>query len=254
MRIRRLLLIHPSRSTRALIMKYVYSELSDIEILEAESGRQALEEMVASGFDIIVCSDQLKDMDITELKTSLQATPANGHTPLVVISESESGHVRNELASRGFDRVVQIRVRPADLIYKINTLCDPRHWRRDTRYHIPGMGAVIGKHNQKIEAFLINISIGGILVEMTTDHPELLMRDGVEITLKISLPDGLDGIEGLKAKLLRLESVLWKPDFTPVVLRATFVFSELQEAHRKKLEELLKLAQADKSLATVMES
>jgi len=248
MRIRKLLLIHPSRSTRALIKKYVYSELSDIEILEAEDGRQALEDMATSGFDIIVCSDQLKDMGVTELKTNQQAIPTNGHTPLVIISESESNHVRNELVSQGFDRVVQIRIRPADLIHKINTLCDPRHWRRDTRYHIPGMAVVICKHNQKTEAFLINISMGGILVEMSTDQPELLMRDGVEITLKISASDGLDGIEGLKAKLSRLESVQWKPDLTPAVLRATFVFSELQAAHRKKLAALLQTAQADKSL------
>jgi len=210
--------------------------------------------MVPNGFDIIVCSDRLKDMGITELKINQQATSTNGRTPLVIISESESSHARNELVSQGFDRVVQIRVRPADLIHKINTLCDPRHWRRDTRHHIPGMAVVIGNHNQKIEAFLINISMGGILVEMTTDHPEFLMKDGVQITLKISVSDGLDGIEGLKAKLLRLESVQWKPDLTPAVLRATFVFSELQDIDRHKLEELLQMAQTDKFSATEVEA
>lgn len=246
MRIRRLLLVHSSRSTRALIKKYVYSELSDIEISEAENGRQALEEMVPNRFDIIICSDQLKDMEIAELKTNQQATPVNGHTPLIIISESESSHVRNELVSRGFDRVVMIRIRPADLIDKINTLCDPRNWRRDTRYHIPGMGVSIQLHNQKVEAFLINISMGGILVELAVARPDLLMKDGVRITLRIPVADGLDGVEGLKAKVLRIESVQWRPDLTPAVLRATFVFNELQEAHREKLAQLLQTAQADK--------
>ncbi len=246
MRIRKLLLIHPSRSIRGLIKKYVYAELSDIEIIEAESGRQALEQMAPDGFDIIICTDQLKDMSVTELKTNQQVTAANGHTPLIIISESESNHVRNELVAQGFDRVVQIRVRPADLINKINVLCNPRDWRQDTRYHIPGMNVTIGMRQQKAQVFLINLSMGGLLVEMRTNQPDLLMRDGVDITLKIPVADGLDGVDGLKAKLLRLESVKWNPDLTPSVLRATFIFQELTNVQRCKLEELLQTAQADK--------
>jgi CheY-like chemotaxis protein len=253
MRIRKLLLIHPSRSIRALIKKYVYAELSDIEIIEAESGWPALEQMVSDGFDIIVCTDRLKDMGLTELKTNQQTTPANGHTPLIIISESESNHHRNELVAQGFDRVVQIRVRPADLIHKINDVCNPRNWRLDTRYHIPNMDVTIGAHQRKVQAFLINISMGGLLVEMRTDQPDLLLRDGVDITLKIHLADGLNGIEGLKAKLLRLESIKWNPDLTPAVLRATFIFAALEDAQRNKLEALFQLAQADKPLAAEVE-
>ena len=246
MRIRKLLLVHPSRSIRALIKKYVFAELSDIDIFEAESGRQALEQMVPDGFDIIICTDLLKDMAVTELKTNQQATAANGHTPLIIISESESNHVRNELVAQGFDRVVQIRVRPADLIHEINALCNPRDWRRDTRYHIPSMDVTIGMYQQQIQVFPINISMGGLLVEMHTDQPDLLLKAGVDITLKIPVADGLDGVEGLKAKLLRLESVKWTPDLTPAVLRVTFIFQELTTAQRCKLEELLQSAQADK--------
>jgi len=248
MRIRKLLLVHPSRSIRALIKKYVYAELSDIEIIESESGRQALEQMLPDGFDIILCSDQLKDMSVTELKTNQRATAANGHTPLIIISESESNHVRDELVAQGFDRVVQIRVRPADLIHKINALCNPRDWRRDTRYHIPGMNVTIGMHQQKVQVFLINISMGGLLVEMHTDQPDLLLKAGVDITLKIPVANGLDGVEGLKAKLLRLESVRWDSDLTPSVLRATFIFQELTNTQRGKLEVLLQTAQTDKLL------
>lgn len=254
MRIRKLLLIHPGRSIRGLITKYVYAELSDIEIIEAENGRQALEQMARQRFDIVACTDRLKDTELMDLKTQQQATPANKDTPFVVVSESESAHTRNDLVARGFDHVVQIRVRPADLVLKINKLCDPRNWRRDTRYHIPSMRVTINMHQHAVEAFLINISMGGLLVELTTDLPHLLMQNGVRITLRIPLTGGPFTIEGLNGKLLRLEMVKWTPDLVPAAMRATFMFEALSAASRNKLQELFQMAKEDGLLATEIQN
>jgi CheY-like chemotaxis protein len=250
MRIRKLLLVHPSRSIRGLIKKYVYGELSDIEIVEAENGRQAIDQMAAQRFDIVACTDRLKDMALADLKPRQDTTPANRSTPFVVVSESESAHTRNELVSQGFDHVVQIRVRPADLILKIDKLCDPRNWRRDSRYHIPSMRVTIHLEQHTMEAFLINISLGGILVELTTDLPHLLMQNGVEIDLQIPLPGGPFTIEGLKGKLLRLEMIKWTADLVPSAMRATFIFEALGAASRNKLQELFQIARKDGLLAT----
>jgi CheY-like chemotaxis protein len=250
MRIRKLLLVHPGRSIRGLITKYAYAELSDIDIIEAESGRQALEEMAVQRFDIVACTDLLKDMDLMDLMTQQRETPLNSRTPFVVISESESGHTRNALVSRGFEHVVQIRVRPADLVLKINKLCDPRNWRRDTRYHIPRMRVTINMHQHAIEAFLINISLGGILVELTTDLPHLMMQSGVQITLRTPLAGGQFTIDGLRGKLLRLEMIKWTPELVPAAMRATFMFEALSDSSRRKLQELFQIAKEDGLLAT----
>lgn len=250
MRIRKLLLVHPVRSIRGLITKYAYAELSDIDIVGTESGRQALEYMAAKRFDIVACTDRLKDMELMDLKTQQQETPPNSLTPFVVISESESGHTRNDLVSRGFEHVVQIRVRPADLVLKINKLCDPRNWRRDARYHIPSMRVTINMHQHAIEAFLINISLGGILVELTTDLPHLLMQSGVQITLRTPLAGGPFTIDGLRGKLLRLEMIKWTPELVPAAMRATFMFAALSDASRSKLQKLFQMAKEDGLLAT----
>jgi CheY-like chemotaxis protein len=252
MRIRKLLLIYPGRSIRSLITKYVYAELSDIDIMEADTGRQALEQLAAQRFDIVACTDQLKDMELMDLKIQQRETPANKDTPFVVVSESESAHTRNDLVSRGFDHVVQIRVRPADLVYKINRLCDPRNWRRDPRYHIPSMDVTIRMQQHTMEAFLINISMGGILVELTTDLPHLLMQSGVEINLQILLAGGPFTIEGLKGKLLRLEMIKWTAGLAPSAMRATFMFEALSDASRSKLRELFQIAKADGLLAAAV--
>jgi DNA-binding response OmpR family regulator len=250
MRIRKLLLIHPGRSIRGLITKYVYAELSDIEIIEVERGMQAVEHAAAQRFDIVACTDQLKDMALADLKTRLKETPSNNGTPFIVLSESESAHSRNDLASQGFDHVVQIRIRPADLILKINKICDPRNWRQDSRYHIPSMRVTINLRQHAIDAFLINISMGGILVELTTDLPHLLMQNGVKISLQIQLAGGPFTIDGLQGKLLRLEMIKWTTDLVPAAMRATFMFEALGAASRSKLRELFQMAREDGLLTT----
>ena len=249
MRIRKVLLVHTSRSIRALIKKYIFAELSDIEITEAQDGRQALNHINDRWFDVIVSTDRLKDMEVMELKSNQESTAHNGRTPLIVISESESDHDRDELLQQGFERVVQIRVRPVDLIKKINAVCNPRDWRRDARYHIPNALAIIATQKNEHEAALINISMGGVFVELMTEEPCELMKGELSMTLQIPFSSGTASIEGLTAKLLRLEAVTWSTDQIPKTMRATFIFDDLEPGPRGKLAELIQTAKEDKLAA-----
>ena len=245
MRIRKLLLIHPKRSIRGLIRKYVYSELSDIEICEAESGCKALEQMVSHSFDVVVATDGLKDLSAIELKTRQLCIATNACTPFIIMSEDESDLMPDELLQQGFDHVVQIRVRPSDLIHKINRLCNPRDWRRDTRYHIPGLAVTLDLQHIRVEAFPINISKGGILVEMAIERPEHLMTSPVHISLRLPPAKGVADIKDLKAKVLRLESIRWKSDLSPAAMRATFIFCDLAHTQSHELETFLQMGRVD---------
>ncbi len=246
MRVRKLLLIHPKRSTRALIKKYIFSELSDIETLEAEGGPNALHLINTEAFDVIVTADRLKAMELIRLKEKQMASQANAQTPLIVISESESNHHRNELAQQGFDRVVQIRMRPADLIQKINAVCNPRDWRKDDRYHLPGVGVLVNMADLTIDATLINLSKGGILVEITMDQPEKLLQNEVTIGLRIPMAESMATIDGLSSKVLRIEVVTWETAWVPRVMRITFIFQGLRQGVDNKLEELIQMAKEDR--------
>lgn len=250
MRIRKLLLVHPSRSIRALIKKYIFAELSDIEMGEADSGQQALEQLAAKGYDVIISSEQLKDMGLEEFKKHQEATAPNGHTPLIIMSESESDHVRDGLVRQGFDRVVQIRVSPADLIKKINAVCDPRQWRKDARYHIPNASVVITSPHQKLQASVINLSKGGVFVELATEEPSELINGGLSLALQIPKLDNTFVIDDLTIKLLRLEAVSWTQSHVPKTMRATFIFVDLEPEPKGKLADLVQMVKEDKLAAT----
>lgn len=246
MRIRKILLVHPTRSTRGLLKKYVFSELGDTEIHEAEGGLKARKMLQSHGFDVVVATDELKDMEIEAFRQIVVSSAANARTPLIVLTESESNHMRDKLVEQGFDRVVQIRVRPADLIHKINAACNPRTWRKDSRYHIPGIKVSIGIRQDRLQATLINISRGGLLVEMATERPDLLLKNNISVSLHLPLAEGRATINDLSCKLLRLEVVEWHSNQTPAVMRATFAFTALEDGPRNKLEELLHMAKEDK--------
>jgi CheY-like chemotaxis protein len=242
MRVRKLLLVHPIRSTRGLVKKYIFSELSDIEISEAQSGSEAASALKAGSFNVIIATTELKDMSLAEFRRGLLTAMPNGALPLIVISESESLHARNQLVEQGFDRVVQIRLRPSDLIHTINAVCDPRTWRKDTRYHLTNVNAVIEAQDRHAEATLINISKGGILVELACEQPALLMGGQIRIGLSIDLNDGHGTIDGLTARLSRIEVLDWESAGKPNRMRATFIFVDLPDGPKGKLDELLKMA------------
>lgn len=250
MRIRKLLLIHPGRSTRALIKKYIYAELSDTKIAEADSGQSALAQLMAVRFDVVISAENLADMGLDDFASKLEAIKPGGRAALIVISDSEANQEREDLVLQGFANIVQIRVRPADLIESINRVCDPRKWRKDTRYHIPNTGVVIASYNKEIEAMLINISLGGILVELTTEDPSCLMNSGLKLALLIPLSHTTARIDGLTAKLLRIETVAWTKGHLPRTMRATFFFVDLNTDIEGKLVELIQMAREEKLVAT----
>ncbi len=250
MRIRKLLLIHSGRSTRALIKKYIYSELSDTEINEADSGESALSQIASGQFDVIITAEYLDDMGLDVFASELETIKPDGREFLIVISDSEDSQAREDLVQQGFEHVVQTRLRPSDLIKQVNAVCDPRKWRKDARYHIPNAAVTISTPIQKMDATLINISMGGLYVELTTTEPSALMNGGLTLTLQIPLPGTTARIGGLKTKLLRVEAVAWTKGHLLNTMRATFVFVDLEPGTANKLEELIQMAKEEKLHAT----
>jgi hypothetical protein len=142
--------------------------------------------------------------------------------------------------------VVQIRVRPADLIQKINEVCNPRQWRRDKRYYIPDTKVILEDDASRVEGSLINISQGGLLMELITYEPEMLMHHDLHLTLRIPGPSDFCDIRRLPGKLSRLNIVEWHLNHAPAAMRATFIFLEMPQEMSDQLEQILQLAVEDK--------
>jgi len=241
MRIRQILLIHPVRSIRALIKKYVFAELSDVAFVETDTCESALAELRMNPFDVVVISAGLNGMPLKELRSAIRQTEHNAAVPCIILSENEEGQERQMLNGQGFDHVVELRVRPADLIQILNQVCNPRNWREDHRYYIPSAEVLIEGRTATAEAHMINISNGGILVELITNTPELLIQDNIYLTIWMPGPDGVTRLENLPGMLSRLHVLEWHPDNRPAAMRATILFGELSQEKQNDLEQVLRL-------------
>jgi CheY-like chemotaxis protein len=243
---RHILLVHPTRSIRALIKKYVFAELGDVEFVEAENGENALAELNMNPFDTVVATADLVEMSTVALRDQMAQTNHNAATPFIVLSEDESGTHAQTLSQQGFEHVVQIRVRPAELIQKINLACNPRQWRKDKRYYIPKTKVIIHAGVSQTDGALINISRGGLLLELITYEPDVLMREALHLTVRIPGPSDFYDIPMLPAKLSRLNITEWHLNNAPAAMRATFIFLELSPEQNEQIEQVLQLAVEDK--------
>ncbi|MDA8140231.1 MAG: hypothetical protein M0036_16410 [Desulfobacteraceae bacterium] len=246
MRMRHILLVHPTRSIRALIKKFVFAELGDVEFVEADNGEGAIAELNMNAFDTVVATAELADMRTTALRAKMAETTHNAKTPFIVLSEDEGGSDRQTLAQQGFEHVVHIRLRPAELIQQINTVCNPRQWRKDKRYYIPKTKVIIESGTAQLDGALVNISRGGLLMELITYEPEALMREEIQLTVRIPGPTDFYDIAMLPAKLSRLNITEWHLNSAPAAMRATFIFRELPQEKAEQLDQVLQLAVEDK--------
>lgn len=246
MRIRNILLVHPTRSIRALIKKYIFSELSDVAFIEAETGETALVELDMQAFDIIIIATGLSDMAADQLKIRVAKTNHNATTPIIALCEEENGEARDQWIQQGFEHVVQLRVRPSDLILKIDEVCNPRQWRKDKRFHIPRTKVMLYVAEHQVEGALINLSRGGLLMELVTYDPITLMLGDIRLTLRIPASSDYFDIERLTCRLSRVSVTEWHPNNSPAVMRATFVFDNLTEQQQEQIESVLQRAVEDK--------
>ena len=254
MRIRQILLIHPSRSIRALIKKYVFAELNDTEIVESDSCEDSIALLNTKRFHVVLATSQMGSAPVSQLKDKLGLTRLNSEVPLIVIAESESNGERDRLIQQGFEHVVQIRLRPFDLIQSINRVCNPRAWRRDVRYHLPDAKVIIHIDGHETDATVINLSRGGILLECATDSPELFMKDGIRIILSVPTASGVFTLSGMTCKISRLNVIQWRPNNTPAAMRATFIFDNLDQSQRDQLAHVLQIAEQEESRTHPIES
>lgn len=245
MRIRQILLAHPNRAIRALIRKYVFAELSDVEIVEADNAEHALAELNRRPFHVVIATARIDDMSTADLKRRSAATGHNSTTPFIVLSEDDNGEDQEKLAKEGFEHIVHIRVRPSDLIRKINVLCNPRMWRKDKRYYIPATRVSIDAQGSRTEGSLINISRGGVLVEIATREVDALLNSDIDVTLHLPAEAPLDEIGGLACRLLNLNVTAWHPDNQPAAMRATFVFLNLAAQKVGQIEQVVRFAKED---------
>lgn len=252
MRVRNILMVHSSRSVRAMVKKMMLAELDDIAIAESDAGLDALSQLAAKPFELLISEYQLTDMPVTELRNRAKTHSINKDTQFIVLGGNDAGEKMDRLAEAGLAHCVDTPIDAGALIGKINEICDPRKWRKTQRFHIPDSKAVLNVWGMEAGARLINISLGGVLIEVSGDRSELLLQNDPKITLRLKSPGDYYDIKNLPCRLTRLDVIEWDKNQKPIDMRAAFVFLKLDPKSQMELEQVIMMAK-EKELYAVEE-
>lgn len=248
MRIRNFLLVHSSRSVRAMVKKLMLAELDDIEIIESDAGADAIQQLSMKPFELLISECQLADMHVTELKKWVGTQSLNIDIRFLVISDNEAEGEADKLVQAGM-ALTRAPIVAQDLIDMINRLCNPRKWRAAERFHIPKSKAVLSVWGMEAAARLINISLGGVLIEVSGDRSELLLQNNPKLTLRFKSPADYHSIRNLPCKLIRLDIIEWDANHKPIAMRGAYIFLELDPKSQMELEQVIMIAQEKEQYA-----
>lgn len=242
MRMRKILIIHETRILRTLLKTYLISELNDVVAIEASSASEALEKFKLQRFEAILCGMQFKKTDGVNLFKDLKKEDINKDTPFIIVTSTGSEENIAHLKANGIQHYLISPFTPIELREKINIVCDPRQWRTHDRISIPGAKAIIHMNNDSIEADVINMSLEGILCDVTCENSYNDLLNSTHIT--ILFPPQFDNtqIKILWCKLLRVNIFSWNevyfPKCTPKHMRLVWQIIKMSDEDKEKFQEI----------------
>lgn len=244
MRLRHLLIVHSSKVAISAVKRYVLSEIGDITFTETTSGKEALEYLEKDPFDIVIADADLVDINGMEIYERIKASNLADKTGFILLAPKDlfTTEFIEKFQNAGIENYLAQPFSRDQIINKINTVCNPRSWRKNDRFHIPGAKATLHLDIEEIDINLINISMGGILCDFFYDYQPLELLGVNEISLNIPLPKGVFEIERVSCKLSRMNVINWKTDGMVESLTVTWLFAELTPQNRELLSYIFEMA------------
>lgn len=243
---RNLLTINDSRTMRLLLKKYILSELTDIQIFEAVSAGEGLKKLELDKFDVVVCGNKMHEGDGPAIYKKMLEFPANRETPFIILTSDSAGGHLEELQTQGSVHYFKTPFSAQEFASKINAACNPRAKRSSDRVNIPDAKAIIHFEGQDVESQVVNVSSGGILVDMICSEeygPNLLKS--VKITIELPNEYSDLRIPGIGCRILHLTVTAFDEQYFPSKVRIGWQFVEISEQKVIALEEAFKMARIE---------
>ena len=118
----KVLVVEDSPSMRSMLTTIIESEASDLEIIEAASGFEALKMLPHHQLDAIVTDINMPDINGLELVSFLKNHPTYQSIPVLVVSTEGSNEDLKRAQSLGVQDYLVKPFQPADLMMKLKRL------------------------------------------------------------------------------------------------------------------------------------
>lgn len=242
MRLRRILVVHPTKIIRNMIKNQILSEFTDVVVLDAPFEARALDLLEVHEFAVVVGDVGLL-VDKGLLK-NIRALPAGAELPVIGIHGPGSASHEEELKEQGVLCCLDVPFSSLDLKQAINSACNPRSWRTSERIHLPDVIVILHAQDRDMAANLINISRGGLLCELEYDGLQLELLKTLSLTILLARPDFTLEVKQISGRLSRLDVSSWGSNGVVAVMRLAFLFTDLSDRTKGLIEQLLGMAKS----------
>lgn len=248
MRRRKVLVIHHSPTIQKVIKRYLLSELTDIDLTEAQRAEDGNELIHEKAFDVIICGKEIKEIDGLELFERARASSVNGKAPFVLITSDSRLESLERIRANGVKHVLVIPFSARALGEKVQTLCNPRRWRKYDRVCMMGLHASFHVNGGDLLGEVVNVSCGGLLCDLeATDRVYELLKNP-DICLHIPTEYG-GGVLEAESQFVRLSVLDWKTPHKPSRYRTAWSFRHIDGESFNQLQEAIDRAQSTMKLS-----
>jgi len=175
-------------------------------ILEVESGRALVEEIVRHGARLLVLGPRLPDLDLPDAIRRVRASALARHVSiLALLPAGEPPEMETEIASAGANAVMRRPLDPAQLeawIAKLITVAR----RVETR--VPVGGRVVGTPRDREDAHFYGVSRNLSVTGMLLASP-VRLAEGPDLELVFDLPGAAPGLQALGRVVRQASEVGW---------------------------------------------
>jgi two-component system chemotaxis response regulator CheY len=242
------LVIHHSATIQKVIRRYLLSELTDIDLTEAHSSEDGSELIHDREFDVIICGKEIEDLDGLELFERARASSTNGNAPFVLITSDSRLESLEMVRANGVEHVLVIPFSSRALAEKVQSLCNPRRWRKYDRVCMLGMHASFHINGGDLRGEVINVSCGGLLCDLdATDRVYELLKNP-DVCLHIPVEFGGNDLE-TESQFVRLSVLDWKTPHVPARYRTAWSFRHLSGESFNQLQDAIARAQSTMKLS-----
>ncbi len=242
---RKILIIHESRTLRILLKRYIASDLSEFEVCEAASGEEGIQMLQHEKVEAIISGNKMQSMDGPAIKRIVHELPAHHETPFIVVTSSKKEDELVELLKEGIEHFLISPFTSKELGTKINAVCDPRKWRAQERISVPGTKAILHFGEKSVPAQVVNISQGGILFDLdySEEHGNLLKN----IFISVLFPAEYASVEllSLRCKFHRLNMLTCDKEHNPEKIRIGLQFVDVSEINLKAIAAIFEQARGE---------
>ena len=242
---RKIMLVDSSASMRRILRAKILANINDADVNEANDVNEAMKNLAQDDYHVVLFSrESSTDEWLNFIKAKKDNPTGNYPTSFILFTSSTQQEYIDKIKAYGVKDHQLIPCSGRALAATLDRVFNPYDLRSNKRYNLPDTMAILEQGQERMQAEVINISMGGLLCEMNF-APQYNLAAPVMITINFPAMEGEElSAGGAYSVMIRLNVVEANSDYSPKRVRVAYRFAMVPEETKKVFEKVFALVEA----------